>query len=258
MLLPREETMSFLQQLQSQIGSTLEILGLGSPAAPILQERSGTPEEPTIKEAVPLAIVGAVETETKERTKSERSVVTKWILNDMLFVAMLLLTFVGVIMRFPVIYWIVLTPIFGLISIVEGWSHFSLRSERLGLAYRVAAIWGALLVAIYLLYNGSVQGVMNANATSLAMIIILALGTFVAGVQARVWQICAVGGLLFLAVPGVGWLDQSPLLLTAVTVLLIGLAGLVWWIKQMQTTTSSGPKTVGIVPTPVSQAQRGS
>jgi hypothetical protein len=100
------------------------------------------------------------------------------------------------------------------------------------LAYRVASIWCALLLAIFLLYNSGVQGVMNANATSLAMMTLLALGTFVAGVQARVWQICAVGGLLFLAVPGVGWLDQSPLLLAAATLLIIALGGLVWWVRQ--------------------------
>ncbi|HME23105.1 MAG TPA: hypothetical protein VKI44_17540, partial [Acetobacteraceae bacterium] len=82
-----------------------------------------------------------------------------------------------------------------------------------GLVYRVALDWCAVLLAIYLLYNGGVKGVMNVNANSLAMVNLLALGTFVAGVQARVWQICAVGCVLFLVVPGLGWLDQSPLLL---------------------------------------------
>jgi hypothetical protein len=163
---------------------------------------------------------------------SEWPIVKQWFLDDILFIAMLLLALAGVIFRLPVSYWIILTPVFGLISIAEGWSHFSTRNERLDLAYRVAAIWGALLLAIYLLYNSGVQGVMNANATSLAMITLLALGTFVAGVQARVWQICAVGGFLFLAVPGVGWLDQSPLLLAAATCLIIALGGVVWWVRQ--------------------------
>jgi hypothetical protein len=44
--------------------------------------------------------------------------------------------------------------------------------------------WCAVLLAIYLLYDRGVQGVLNANANSLAMMILLALGTFVAGVQA--------------------------------------------------------------------------
>ncbi|MEO6780279.1 MAG: hypothetical protein ABI407_04375 [Bradyrhizobium sp.] len=163
---------------------------------------------------------------------SKRSVALKWFLHDILYIAMLSLTLVGIIFRLPVTYWVILTPIFGVISVVEGWRHFVNRSEHLGLVYRLASIWCALLLAIYLIHNGGVQGVMNANATSLAIVTLLALGTFVAGVQARVWQICAVGGILFLAVPGLGWLDQSPLLLAAVTFLIIALGGLVWWASQ--------------------------
>ncbi len=39
-----------------------------------------------------------------------------------------------------------------------------------------------------LLSNDGVRGVMNANATSVSMMTLLALGTFVAGVQARVYR----------------------------------------------------------------------
>ncbi len=164
---------------------------------------------------------------------SKRSVVLQWFLHDILYIAMLSLALVGIIFRLPVTYWVILTPIFGVISVVEGWRHFVNRSEHLGLIYRLALIWCALLLAIYLIHHdGGVQGVLNANATSLAIVTLLALGTFVAGVQARVWQICAVGGILFLAVPGLGWLDQSPLLLAAVTFLIIALGGLVWWASQ--------------------------
>ena len=65
-----------------------------------------------------------------------------------------------------------------------------------------------------------------------AMMILLALGTFVAGVQASSWRICAVGGVLFLVVPGLGWLDQSPLPLTAAVLVIIALGDLVWWVNQ--------------------------
>lgn len=163
---------------------------------------------------------------------SKWSVARKWFFHDVLFIAMLLLTLVGVIFRLPVSYWVILTPIFGVISIIEGWSHFVTRSEHVGLVYRLASIWCALLLGIYVIHNSGVQGVMNANATAIAVITLLALGTFAAGVQARVWQICAVGGILFPVVPGLGWLDQSPLLLAAVTFLIIALGGLVWWASQ--------------------------
>ncbi len=183
----------------------------------------------------------AMPTALDQRTEParERSIVMQWILHDIFYIAMLVLALVGVVFRLPVNYWVILIPVFGAITIAEGWTHFTDRTERLGLMYRVGLSWCALLLAIYLLSNTGVQGVMNANATSLSMMILLALGTFVAGVQSRVWQICAVGGLLFLAVPGLGWLDQSPLLLTAATCIIVLLGGSVWWVSQKRGTGSS-------------------
>jgi hypothetical protein len=157
----------------------------------------------------------------------------RWLLHDLPYVTMLLLALVGVTLRLPVLYWIILTPVFAAISIVAGWRHVINANARLALVCRLGLSWCALLVAIYLLYNGGVQGVMNANANSLAMLILLALGTFIAGVEARVWRISAIGAVLFLAVPGIGWLDQSPLLVAAATVAIIALGGMVWWLTQM-------------------------
>ncbi len=156
----------------------------------------------------------------------------RWLLHDSPYIAMLLLALAGLALRLPVTYWVILTPVFGIISIVAGWSHFATRQARVALVYSLALNWCALMLAIYLLYNNGVQGVLNANASSLVMMILLALGTFVAGVQARVWRICAVGVVLFLAVPAVGWLDQSPLLLAAATLLIIALGGVTWWVSQ--------------------------
>jgi len=177
----------------------------------------------------------------EQRTKParQRSIIMQWILHDVFYIAMLVLALVGVVFRLPVNYWVILIPVFGTITIAEGWTHFSDRTERLGLLYRVGLSWCSLLLAIYLLSNTGVSGVMNANATSLSMMILLALGTFVAGVQSRVWQICAVGGLLFLAVPALGWLDQSPLLLTAAAGMIVLLGGTVWWVGEKRRTGAS-------------------
>jgi hypothetical protein len=163
-----------------------------------------------------------------------RSVFLRWLVHDSPFITMLLLVLVGVIFRLPVSYWVILTPVFGIISVVAGWGHFVTRNARLELVCKLALSWCALLLAIYLLYNNGVQGILNANANSLAMMILLALGTFVAGVQASVWRICVVGGVLFLAVPALGWLDQSPLLLTAATLVIIAFGGLAWWMSQQR------------------------
>lgn len=169
---------------------------------------------------------------------SVSSLALNWFLHDLPFLAMLLLGLLGVVVRMPLIYWVILVPVFAVISIAEGWRHFVNKSQHPMLVYGIALNWCALLLSIYLLFDSGVQGVMNANATSLAMMILLALGTFVAGVQARVWQICAVGGVLFLSVPGLGWLDQSPLLLAAVAVLIIALSSLAWWATQRRQRTS--------------------
>jgi hypothetical protein len=171
-----------------------------------------------------------VDAETQAAPLSRKSALMEWFLHDIFYISMLVLALVGVVFRLPVSYWVILMPVFGAITIAEGWKHFANRAEQLGLVYRVGLNWCALLLAIYLLSNSGVSGVMNMNATSLSMMTLLALGTFIAGVQARVWQICAVGSVLFLAVPGLGWLDQSPLLITAATALVVALGGLAWWV----------------------------
>jgi hypothetical protein len=163
---------------------------------------------------------------------TQQSLLMQWFQHDIPFIAMLLMALVGVVFRLPVTYWGILIPVFAIISGTEGWKHFITRRERYALVLGVALNWCALMLAMYLLYNDGVKGVLNANATSLAMMVLLALGTFVAGVQTRVWQICAVGGALFLAVPALGWLDQSPLLLVAGTCVIIALVGFVWWVTQ--------------------------
>jgi hypothetical protein len=149
---------------------------------------------------------------------------------------MLLLALAGVILRLPVIYWVILMPVFGTISIVAGWPHATTRQARIDLLVGLALCWAALLLSVWLLFSGGVQGVLNANASSLAMMTLLALGTFVAGVQARVWRICAVGVVLFAAVPGLGWLDQSPLMWTVATIVIVAIGGAVWWVMERPTT----------------------
>jgi hypothetical protein len=162
-----------------------------------------------------------------------RSIFLRWLLHDSPYITMLLLALAGVIFRPPVSYWVILTPVFGVISVAAGLRHFVTPNARLELVYKLALCWSSVLLAIYLLYDRGVEGVLNANANALAMMILLALGTFMAGVQASVWRICAVGAILFLAVPSVGWLDQSPLLLAAATSVILALGGLTWWVSQL-------------------------
>jgi hypothetical protein len=155
-----------------------------------------------------------------------------WLAQDWPYIAMLVLALVGVSFVLSPVYWAALTPVFGIICIVAGWRQFDTAEGRVQLVYTQALSWLALILAIYILYSNGVQGVLNVPSTSLAMMTLLALGTFTAGLQARVWRICAVGGVLFLAVPGIGWVKQSAVLLAAAFLVVVATSGVIWWFGQ--------------------------
>jgi hypothetical protein len=145
---------------------------------------------------------------------------------------MLGLALLGITFRMPLTYWLVLTPIFGVTCVVAGWRHFETRHDLVKLVITQALTWGALVLAIVVLYDDGAQGVLNANASSLAMITLLALGTFLAGLQAEVWRTCGVGVLLFLAVPAIGWLQQSSVLIVIIMLAVIAAGGATWYLSS--------------------------
>jgi hypothetical protein len=171
-------------------------------------------------------------------TQSLRSNLGRWLRDDSPYIFMLLLAVVGVALRLPATYWFFITPVYAVICIVAGWRHFDTREARTELVYVQTLNWLALIVAISILYNTGVQGVLNTSASALAMLTLLALGTFTAGLQARVWRICALGAVLFLVVPTIGWLEQSVMFLVAAALVILALGGLTWWLGQRRERTS--------------------
>jgi hypothetical protein len=79
--------------------------------------------------------------------------------------------------------------------------------------------WLAFLAVMWVVLLPGVRGVLDDNAVGLALLLLLAMGTFVAGVHAWSPGICVTGLLLGLAVPAVAWLQES-----AVLLLLVGAA----------------------------------
>jgi len=66
------------------------------------------------------------------------------------------------------------------------------------------------------------QRLLTAPGTGLALLMLLALGTFVAGVHIA-WQICILGLIMALAVPAIAWLTSYALFLTLAAAALSGL-----------------------------------
>jgi hypothetical protein len=132
------------------------------------------------------------------------------------------------------LYWQILAPLYGVMCVVAGW-HKVEGTERCGrLIWKQALHWLAFLLAMLLVTSPEVRGVENNNAAGLNLMTILASGTFVAGVHAEVWQICAVGTLLGLSVPAIAWIEQSAFLLILVAALALVVIGSILWAARAQ------------------------
>ena len=109
-------------------------------------------------------------------------------------------------------------------------SLIAARGRRSGLALGYAA---AFLGAMLMLFLPSVRGVVNDNATEIGLLLLLGLGTFVAGVHAGSWRIIAVGAVLGASVPAVAMLQQSAMLIAG-GVAVAALIGVVFVFARMR------------------------
>ena len=161
-----------------------------------------------------------------------------WLLRDLPYAAMLALAVGGIVLTSfrgaTYVYWMTLAPVYALISIVSGWPKLDTSAERMKLVLTQALHWLAFLGAMWLMFLPEVRGVVNDNATALTLLILLALGTFVAGVHANVWRICAVGVFLALAVPAVAWIQESVMLLLVGALLLAAVGFAFWWMWRRE------------------------
>jgi hypothetical protein len=129
-------------------------------------------------------------------------------------------------------YWIVLAPFIGVICVVTRWRDAHSRDERLRLVWTQALHWTAVLLAMHLMFVADVARMMNADASALAALTLLALGTFTAGVHIAAWRICLVGLVLGVGVPGIAWLEQSALFLLLAALVLIAVIAPFFWRER--------------------------
>jgi hypothetical protein len=127
-------------------------------------------------------------------------------------------------------YWIALGPFIGLVCILTGWPDAGSGEARFRLVWTQALHWCAVLLAIELMFVGNVDRMMNADASALSALTLLALGTFTAGVHIGAWRVCLVGIVLALGVPGIAWLEKSALLILLVVVALVAIAVPIVWM----------------------------
>ena len=158
------------------------------------------------------------------------------LIDNLPFVAIIVLGLVGIswtsLSQTPTAtYWVVVTPITALICIAAGWRHTE-KGERVSMAITQILQWAAVLVAMYLLTVSDVQRSLNANATGLMILTVLALGVFVAGLNLRTWKLGVTGAFLAVSVPAIAWLQDASLLLLLVGLALIALLFFYWWLRD--------------------------
>lgn len=159
--------------------------------------------------------------------------VSFWI-RELPFSLVLILTLLGVaytsLFKEPIMgYWELLASVIGLVCVGSGWSGANDKKARIQLIATQALHWAAFLLAMNMILLPSVQTILNANATGLAVLMLLALGTFTAGVSILSWQICLLGIIMALCVPAAAWIEASALIVTLISVAALAIGVVFWW-----------------------------
>ena len=135
-------------------------------------------------------------------------------------------------------FWELLVPVTGVVCIWSGWRHAHDKKAQLRLIWTQAAHWLAFFAAMNLLLLPSVQNMLNADATGLAILLLLALGTFVAGVHIPALEVCRLGFVMALFVPAIAWIEEAALIVLLSVVVLIAVGAAFWWIGSSRQTVT--------------------
>lgn len=130
-------------------------------------------------------------------------------------------------------YWEFLAFAIGVVCVIQRWPETSGKEERWRLIWTQALHWAAVLVAMNIVLVSRVQQLLPTPATSLVLLTLLALGTFLAGVSLLSTQIAFLGVGLAIMVPAISWLQQSIIFFLLAAVLLTGL-GITFWLSRQR------------------------
>ena len=128
-------------------------------------------------------------------------------------------------------YWEFLALAIGVVCVIHKWPEIDGKEAQWRLIWTQALHWIAVLITMNIMLASGVQKLLPTPATSLVLLMLLALGTFLAGVSLLSLQIAFLGLAMGLAVPAISWLQQSVIFFLLGAALLIGL-GITFWLSQ--------------------------
>ena len=125
-------------------------------------------------------------------------------------------------------FWEFLAIAMGFVCVASGWPNAPDRQARLRLIWTQAAHWAAIVVAMNLVLLQGFQQLMPVQAAGLVLMLLLGVGTFLAGINLLSLRICFLGLAMALSIPAMTWLKQASLLLLLAGVAVVGLAVAFW------------------------------
>lgn len=128
-------------------------------------------------------------------------------------------------------YWELLALIAGGVCIFTEWGKIDDKKARVRLVWTQVVHWIAVLVCMNIMLLTGVQQLLPAPATSLVLLMLLALGSFLAGLSLASLELCFLGLVLALAVPAVSWVKQSMLFVIIAAVFVVGV-GMTFWSSR--------------------------
>ncbi|HVX77472.1 MAG TPA: hypothetical protein VHB49_15170 [Bradyrhizobium sp.] len=151
------------------------------------------------------------------------------------YVIALVLAIVGVaytnVSHQPLVsYWEFLALAIAVVRIITKWPELDNRQAQFRLIWTQAVHWIAVLVTMNIMLVSGVQRLLPTPATSLILLTLLALGSFLAGLSLLSLRLCFLGVAMMAAVPVISWLKQSILFFLLAAVLLVGL-GMTFWLR---------------------------
>jgi hypothetical protein len=187
-----------------------------------------------------------IESGRSDRAESSqsRSIVVQFLWQQLPYIVALVLAIAGVAYtnasHQPLVrYWEFLALAIGVVCVINKWPETDGREARWRLIWTQALHWIAVLISMHIKLLSGVQQLLPTPATSLVLLILLALGTFLAGVNLLSLQIAFLGLAIGLAVPAISWLKQSAIFFMLGAALLIGL-GITFWLSQPRPTPGHG------------------
>jgi hypothetical protein len=155
---------------------------------------------------------------------------------EIVLVLLVLLSGVGVIVNdygsaqtaFRV--WLWMTPVFGVVSIWAAWSRAQRRGDPVGTIVPTQIVhWLGVVGAVLLIYVLQHYGRMTNEAAGSAVLVVLALAAFLAGVYSD-WRLSVLGLVLGVTVIGFAYVERVALVI--VPLLLVAMIGLVIYIRR--------------------------